>query len=218
MTRVRLRIRIIRIDDVTHFGSESEDARVAHRFVGKGLEPGAAGDKRDRDIEGRAEFGGIVACRTMFGGERLPESVYVPFGGLAQDLGDLFGDETILRQPQRAIDIGLIHGAGRIGLEAETFHQPLFSEIAREGIEIAFPGPSKSGEEPVRAFEYGARPEESLASDARRVQPDSRRPSRVEAFGPGPFGEIFDDPARHAARYAERVDRLLAIEPERNRH
>src|SRR5437016_5023895 len=29
---VGLRIRIIRIDDVTHFGSDSENARVAHRF------------------------------------------------------------------------------------------------------------------------------------------------------------------------------------------
>src|SRR5439155_9216460 len=40
MTRVSLRIRIVRIDDVTDFGSEGENARIAHRLVGKGLEPG----------------------------------------------------------------------------------------------------------------------------------------------------------------------------------
>src|SRR2546429_1614696 len=35
---VSLRIRIVRIDDVAHFGSERENARGAHRLVGKGLE------------------------------------------------------------------------------------------------------------------------------------------------------------------------------------
>src|SRR5256885_16864193 len=43
---VGLRIRIVRIDGVAHLGSERENARVAHRFVGKGLQPGASGDKR----------------------------------------------------------------------------------------------------------------------------------------------------------------------------
>ena len=108
--------------------------------------------------------------------------MYVTFGGLAQDLDDLFGDETLLRQPQRAIDIRLIHGAGRIGFEGEAFHEPLLSEIARERVEIAFPGVGKSGEKPVRAFEYGTRPEESFAPDARRMQPDARRPSRSVIF------------------------------------
>src|SRR2546430_670785 len=79
MSGVSLRIRIVRIDDVAHFGSERENARVAHRLVGKGLEPGAAGDERDGDIEGRTEFGGVVVRRPVFGCERLPQSVHVAF-------------------------------------------------------------------------------------------------------------------------------------------
>src|SRR5881394_3022785 len=64
---VSLRIRIVRIDDVAHLGSERENARIAHGFFGERLEPGATCDKRDRDIEGRAEFGGVFVRGAMFG-------------------------------------------------------------------------------------------------------------------------------------------------------
>ena len=42
-----------------------------------------------------------------------------------------------------------------------------------------------------------------------------RRPARMHALGPGAFGEIFDDAARHAAGDAERIDDLLGVETER---
>src|SRR5712692_2181735 len=203
VTGVFLRIWVVGIDDVTHFGGEREDARVAHRPAGKGLEPGAAGDERDRDIEGRAEFGGVVVRRAMFGCERLPQPVHVTLGGFAQDLGDVLRGETFLRQSQRAVDVRLVHGSRRVGFESETFHQPLFAEIARERLEIAFPVMSEGEKKSVYAFENGTRAEESFAPDARSVQADARRPSRVQALGPGPLGEIFDDPARHAARDSE---------------
>src|SRR5882762_5299239 len=215
---VGLRVRIVGVDDVTNFGGERENARVAHGFFRKGLEPGAAGDERDRDIEGRAEFGGVVVRRALLGCERLPQPVHVTFGGLAQDLGDVVRGETLLSQSQRAVDIGLVHGSGRVRLERETFHQPMPAEIARERLEIAFPVMSEGEKKSVRAFEHGTRPEKPFAPDTRGMQSDTRRPSGVQALGPGPFGEVFDDPARHAAGDAERVDGLLAVEAERGRY
>ena len=39
----------------------------------------------------------------------------------------------------------------------------------------------------------------------------------MHPFGPGAFGQIFDDARRHAADDTERIDGLAAVEPERDR-
>src|SRR5882672_11520251 len=101
----------------------------------------------------------------MLGCERLPQPVYVTFSGFAQHPGDVLRGKAFLCQSQRAVDVGLVHGPGRVGLEGETFHQPLPAEIACERLEIAFSVMSEGEKKSVRAFEHGARPEKSFAPD-----------------------------------------------------
>ena len=72
-------------------------------------------------------------------------------------------------------------------------------------------------EQPVRAFEHRARPEKALLPEARGLHPGLRGPACVQALGPRAFGEVFDDAGRKAAGDAERIDRLAAVEPERDR-
>src|SRR5258708_34261658 len=118
----------------------------------------------------------------MLGCERLPQPVHVPFSGLTQDPGDVLRGKAFLCQSQRAVDVRLVHGPGRVRLEGEAFHQPLPAEIARERLEIAFAVMSAGEKKSARAFEHGARPEKSFAPDTRGVQADSRRPSGVQAL------------------------------------
>ena len=95
--------------------------------------------------------------------------------------------------------------------------QPRLAEAVGQHFVVAFDVVREAEEQAVRAFEHRARPEKALARDARRVQPALRRPARVQALGPGALGEVLDDAARHAAGDAERVHRLLSVEPQRFR-
>src|SRR5438034_1143046 len=64
---VSLRIRIARIDDVTHFGGEREDARVAHRFRAGRIGPGARGPEGNRHGERGGGLRGIVVRGPVLG-------------------------------------------------------------------------------------------------------------------------------------------------------
>src|SRR5260370_336575 len=61
----------------------------------------------------------------------------------------------------------------------------------------------------------GAGTDESRASEQRGAQARLRRPARMQALGPGAFGKVLDDPARHAAGGPQRIDELPLREPER---
>jgi hypothetical protein len=70
----------------------------------------------------------------------------------------------------------------------------------------------------VRALEHGARTEKTLLPETRGLDADFCRPACMQALGPRPFGEIFDDARGHAAGDAQRIDGLLAIEAHRRAH
>ena len=70
-------------------------------------------------------------------------------------------------------------------------------------------------EQAVHALEHRARPDKAGARKQRRAQAGLRGPAGMQPLGPGAFGEIFDDAARHAAGNAERIDDLPGVEPER---
>ena len=88
---------------------------------------------------------------------------------------------------------------------------PVRAETAGKFFVIKIFSMGKSEKQSMRALEYRTRSGEALARDARRVQPGVRRPAGVQALGPGALGEVFDDPARHAAGNAESVDCLFRI-------
>src|SRR3954452_4417605 len=69
--------------------------------------------------------------------------------------------------------------------------------------------------QPVRPFDDRAGAVEAGARQQSRAQPGLRRPAGVHALGPGAFGQILDDAARHAAGDAERIDGLAPVELQR---
>ena len=70
----------------------------------------------------------------------------------------------------------------------------------------------------MRALEHGARAEESLLPEARRLYADLRRPARVQPLGPRAFGEILDDAAGHTAGDAQCIHGLPAVQTHRHTH
>jgi hypothetical protein len=60
------------------------------------VESGTAGDERDRNVERRAELRRVVVRRALLRGERLPQALYVPFGGFAEHVGDVLRAEPAL--------------------------------------------------------------------------------------------------------------------------
>ena len=69
--------------------------------------------------------------------------------------------------------------------------------------------------QPVYPFEHGARTDKALPRQQRRADAGLRRPAGVQPLGPGAFGEIFDDAARHAAGDPERVHDLSRVQSKR---
>ena len=113
------------------------------------------------------------------------------------------------RQPPRAVDVGMRHGPARIGLEGQRLGHPARAEIAEQRAVVAVRRVRETVEQAVRALEHRARAREARARQQRGAQARLRRPAGMHALGPGAFGQIFDDAARHAARDAERIDGLL---------
>ena len=70
----------------------------------------------------------------------------------------------------------------------------------------------------MRTLEHCARAGKACARHQGGAQPGLRGPSGMHALGPRALGQIFDDPARHAARDAERIDGLALVEPQRDRN
>ena len=66
----------------------------------------------------------------------------------------------------------------------------------------------------MRALDHGARADEAVLRQQGRAQPGLRRPAGMQALGPGALGEILDDPRRHAAGDAQRIDDLASIQAE----
>src|SRR6185503_3315194 len=123
------RVRIVRVYAVAHLGRQPEDALVGHGALAECLETRVAGDEGDGDVERGAELGRVVVRRPLLVVERLPKPVHVALGGFAQHLGDLLNGEAALCEAQRAVDVGLVHGAGGVGLESEARHMPVLAEI-----------------------------------------------------------------------------------------
>src|SRR6185437_16939112 len=98
---------------------------------------------------------------------------------------------------------GMRHRPTGIWLEAERLNDPAFAEIADEHVVIGLCRVGKGVEQAMHTLEYGARPVISGARQQRRADTRLRRPARMQALGPGAFGEIFDDAASHAADNAE---------------
>ena len=94
---------------------------------------------------------------------------------------------------------------------------PALTEITDQRVVVAVGRVREAVEQTMRALEHGARSGEARTRHQGGAQARLRCPAGVHALGPRPFGEIFDDAARHDARDAERIDRLLFVEPERGR-
>src|SRR6185503_16049963 len=120
----------------------------------------------------------------------------VTFGGFAQHLGNVLCSEATFREAQRAVDVGLVHGAGRVGLEREACHVPLATEILGQFREFSVAGMRKGEEQSMRAFEHRAWTRESFLRNPSRMQAAMRRPARVQALGPGALRKVFDDAPR----------------------
>ncbi len=69
--------------------------------------------------------------------------------------------------------------------------------------------------QPVHAFQHRTRTDKALLGEQRRANAGLCRPAGMHSFGPGAFGEIFDDAACHAAGDPQRIDDLLGVEPQR---
>ena len=118
-------------------------------------------------------------------------------------------------QPPRAVDVGMDHGAARVGLEGERLRQPALAEAVEQRGVVALASCGRS------RGRGRARPRTRCADRRSRRAPAARRagptapPSRMHALGPGALGQVFDDAARHAAGDAERVDELARVESQR---
>ncbi len=104
------------------------------------------------------------------------------------------------------------HGAAGIALEGERLAHPALAEAVEEPAPLAVPRAGEAVEAAVRALEDALGAEEARTRQQRRGEARLRRPAGVEPLRPGAVGEIFDDAARHAAGYAERVHDLLGRE------
>ena len=126
------------------------------------------------------------------------------------------GADATRRQAARAVDVGMRHGSARVWLERERLDHPAFAEISGQCARSPPPSYARSAwKKPVRALEHRARPDEAVPCQQRCAQARLRRPAGMQALGPGALGEIFDDPGRHAAGDAERIDDLAPVAVQR---
>jgi hypothetical protein len=112
------------------------------------------------------------------------------------------------RQPARAIDVRLVHRAGRVGLERQVDEVPALAEAFGERVEVARGAVREGAEHAMRPFEHRARTAEPFRAEARRENAGARRRAGVQALGRGALGEVLDDASGQAACDAERVDDL----------
>ena len=97
------------------------------------------------------------------------------------------------------------HGYGLNASVSVTQRSP---KSPSDGVVVALGGVGEAVKEAVHAFEHRARPDKAGAAKQRRANTRLRRPAGVQPLGPGAFGQIFDDAARHRGDGAERVDHL----------
>ena len=161
-----------------------------------------------RDAIGRGEFPRIAIVRALLGRERLPKPVYRAFADVADQFLNLVDFDAVPGKPPCAIDVGMDHGATGIRLERHRFGDPARAEIGGERREIALGRMGKAVEQAMHPFEHRARSDKAGARQKCGAQPRLRRPARMQPLGPGTFGEILDDAARHRSRDAERIDHL----------
>src|SRR5215468_11839729 len=134
------------------------------------------------------------------------------------DVAAYFDDIVRAHAPSEAagaIDIGMRHGPARIGLERERLGHPARAETIGQHRVVAGARVREGMKEAVHAFEHGARTQKSGATKKRSAQARLRRPAGMKPFGPGAFGEIYDDARGHRAGIAERIDELAQSQPQR---
>src|SRR6185503_4516281 len=197
-------------------GGEREHVRVLHRLRRERIEADATLDEPGGEDERRRELRGVAVRRPPLGGERLPQAMHRAFGDLADELLYVRRLDALGREPPRAVDVRMRHGAARVRLEGQRLDHPALGEVADQRVIVALRRVRETVEEAVHTLEYGTGPQEARTREQRRPQARLRRPARMHALGPGPFGEIFDDAGGHAAGDAERIDDLLLAEPERS--
>ena len=150
----------------------------------------------------------MLAC------ERFPETRDRALGGSAPDCGNLLGFEPVLfPEPERAVHVGLGDGAAGIRLQGELGQLPGSAEVREERLELRFlVTAGESLVEAVGALEDRLRSGESGAGEERRGHTRVSCPARMQALGPRPVGQIFDDAARLAAADPEGVDEPVLLE------
>ena len=130
MAGERVRIWIVRIDDVPHLAGEREHGRVFHRGIRERIQPDIAVYESRGDAIGLRELAGIAVGRPLLVGERFPQAMHRALANLADHLLDLARLDAARREPARAVDIGMGHGPARVWLERQCLGHPALAEIA----------------------------------------------------------------------------------------
>src|SRR5260370_14643637 len=137
MTRVISRVGIVGIDHKANLGGKGADARIAHRGLGEGGEPGIAGDESDGDAKWRAEFSGVGVGRCLLEGEGLPQAMYGPLGDFADNRLDRLGRYAARGETDRALDIRVSHRTAGEGLEGKRLGYPVLAKSPRQPLVVA---------------------------------------------------------------------------------
>ena len=209
MARELARIGIVGIDDVAHLARERSHRRVVHHRFLVIDKARVAAQHADRNGVGYAELGGVAVGWVLLRGERFPQAVHDALGGLALDRGHVAGRNTLGDQLARAVDVRVGHCAAGVGLEGDVSAQPFFAGAVEHGTKVAGVAVGERMKETVLAVS------EASLRHSRGAITGLRRPARMHAFGPSPFGQVFDDARGHAAGDPQRVEPLRFTELQR---
>ena len=159
---------------------------------------------------GRAELRSVRCRRAVLGSERLPQTRHGALGNLAHDVLHVAGAHAVGGQHPSAQSMNgcviVPHAYGLNAMEGVSQRRPRSST---SGAKSGFTDGANARNTPFRPSRTVRGPMNPAARHQRRADARLRRPAGVHPFGPGAFGEVLDDPGRHASGNTERRgDRL----------
>ena len=137
------------------------------------------------------------------------------FRGFAFDRNNVVDLYAIGHELARTVDVRVRHRAARVRLERDIGAKPLPAGAFEHRAEIAAVAVGECVKKAVVAVEQRPRAPEARLRHSGGAITGLRCPSRVHALRPCAFGQVLDDPGRHAAGDAERVHPLRFIQSER---
>src|SRR6266850_2124528 len=212
MAREMTRIIDGRIELVTDFARQAQNLRIPDGFIGKLLQSRFSPSKHHCDAKRQTELCRVGSGRLALLFQRLPEAMYRTLRRTANDFRDsLRRDSVFFSQSQGAVHIRMRYGAAGIGFESQLRYFPGTAELTKFFAGV-FVGSAESAIKAVGTFENSCRSTKSLLCKQRCNHSTMSRPARVQSFGPGTVGEIFDDARALTAAQSEGVAPLSRIE------